>query len=119
MARKPKPKKGQPKGIGRPPVAKKGDATKEFVVSPGFSIGGFDGVRKDGGDTIELTEKQAKHMAKLKAIVIELGDFSTDAKVPPVTKAKPAKDKAEGIVGSEADRDGEPSSGASSGPSAL
>ena len=117
MARK--PKKGQPKGIGRPPVAKKGDATKEFTVSPGFSVGGFDGVRKDGGDTIVLTEKQAKHMAKLKAIVIELGDFSTDAEVPPVTKAKPAKDKSEGSSGNKAEGDGDAAAGASSGPPAL
>ena len=116
MARK--PKKGQPKGIGRPPVAKKSEATKEFVVSPGFSIGGFDGVRKDGGDTIVLTEKQAKHMVKLKAIVIELGDFSTDAEVP-VTKSKPAKDKAEGSSGNKAEGDGDAAAGASSGSPTL
>ena len=108
------------KGTNRPPVTKKGESTKMFAVAPGFMIGGFDGKRKIGnnGDMIELTKKQAEHFIKLKAIVLELGDFDTEVEDEPVEE-KPAKDKAEGSDGNKAERSGDKASGKHTGVPAL
>ena len=116
MARKTK-KNRTKKGSGRPPETKKGAATKIFKVSPGFSIGGFDGERKFAGDDIELTQAQAKHFVKLKAIVIELGDFDTE--VEDAGKTEASTDKKKAGAGNKAEGDGDASSGKDSGTPAL
>ena len=119
MARTPyRVKKPKSPGIGRPPVAKKGEKTKEFRVADGYSIGGFDGVRKYEGETVVLTKKQAEHMVKLKAIVIELDDFDVEVEDEPV-KEKPAKDKAKASSGRKAEGDGDATSGDDAGQPAL
>lgn len=89
----------------RPPAAKKGEKTKTFTVSPGYSIGGFDGKRKDGGDAIELTHAQAKYYMEMGAIKLELPDFGEDAPEPD------AGDPAKTGSGPETEGSGEPDAG--------
>ncbi len=119
MARKPNtPKKGQPKGIGRPPATKEGQKTKTFKVAPNFKVGGFDGVIKYGGDEIELTQGQAKHMMKLKAIELELEDFADEPKAK-TTKKSAGSDTKEAVSKSKADGSGDKAAGSDAGPPAL
>ncbi len=112
-------KKVKAVSIGRPPSRKSGTATKMFAVSPGCSIGGFDGIRKFGGDMIELSKKQAEYFVKLKAIVIELEDFDTEVTNGKDDKPAPDVDKRKASSKNKAEGDGDTSSGKSSGTSAL
>ena len=119
MAMARKTKKNRTKGTNRPPETKKGSATKIFKVSPGFSIGGFDGERKFGGDDIELTKAQAEHFVKLKAIVIELGDFDTEVKDAADDKPAAKTNKVKAGAGNKVEGDGDASSGKSAGTPTL
>lgn len=123
MARRPnkltQPKKGQPKGIGRPPATKEGQKTKTFTVAPNFKVGGFDGVIKYGGDEIELTQGQAKHMMKLKAIELELEDFADEPSTKkPATKST-AGDTKKAASKPKAEGSGDEADGSDAGPPAL
>ncbi len=73
----------------RPPVAKEDDELKPFRVKEGFTIGGFDGQRKDKGGIIMLSKAQAEYFQALGAITFDMGaifdDTNSETNIPEVS----------------------------------
>ena len=80
--------------MARPPATAPNAKTKAFTVVEGHIITDFDGVRRHGGDTIMLTQAQAKHFQKLNSITLDMGAvFDDDATTTtPKDSAEPASD---------------------------
>lgn len=106
--------------MARPPAAKDGQKTKEFRVAPGFSIGGYDGERKNGGDMIALTQKQAEYFLELGAITLKLADFDTeDDGDADKSDDKASKAVSKAVAKDEADGGGDKAAGSASGKKSL
>lgn len=83
--------------MSRPPARKKGQATKEFTVADGRSIGDNDNIRRDGrfvnakhydeADKIRLTKDQAEFHMRRGNITLELPDFDDDDDTSDTAKA--------------------------------
>ncbi|NKB39447.1 MAG: hypothetical protein GKR86_00045 [Ilumatobacter sp.] len=86
----------------RPPAAKPDEPTKTFVVCKHRIIFDNDGVRKVGGDTIELTFPQAKFHKAKGTIEVPLEEFEDDTPATTVPQAS---------AGGQADGSGEPAVG--------
>ena len=82
-------------GTGRPTEAKPADKLRKFIVEEGFTIMGFDGEEKHSGDSMSLSQAQAKHFQKLGAITLdmeELFDEPDTAKDTAKSSAEPETD---------------------------
>lgn len=51
--------------MSRPPAAGPKEKVRPYIVSAGCIIGGYDGKRREGGDSILLTTKQATYFNNL------------------------------------------------------
>lgn len=97
--------------MSRPPAASPDDARRTFLVCPGSVLCDDDGIRREGGDPVELTHAQATYHKQNGTIEVPLEEFFNDD-----ANSQASDDQSQD--GSETDGSGKPAVG-DSGTSAA